>query len=502
MARLPRSLEPRAPQRFVEGPDGPFGYRTCRSNMAGCMKAFAATPLLQRLAAPLVLLALLLVGGAAHAAELPRRSQLGAQLEPAEATAASTAGLRVLGVLPGLSAQALGLRVGDVITTADGQAVANLPQLLAWLATKPAGSHARLSVRRDDQTLDLSGPLLERPREGASANYRVEYGHVAAVRGRQRTLLSTPLQAVAGQRHPALLFVQGVTLSSIDQPLTDANAYSRIVAAFANSGFVTMRIEKPGVGDSEGGPAATVDFEQELDGYRQALKALRARPDVDPSRVFIFGHSMGGLWAPLLAGEVPIRGIAVAGTVFRTWIEYSLENTRRQSLLRGATAADVHDEITRLAPLLTGFLAQRLTPAQLRERHSGAKDLLDDLFEAGDTLHAGRALPFWHQVNALNLPAAWAKAHGNGAPQVLVLWGEHDFLVNGLDHRLLADHLNGLRADSAQARMLEGTDHAFLQTRSQADSYTHWGQPGKPFNPGVIHALDTWIRPLAGRALR
>jgi len=438
---------------------------------------------LQCLAATLALLTLLLPGGAAHAADLPRRSQLGAQLEPAAATAASAAGLRVQTVLPGLSAQALGMRVGDVITAVDGQAVASTPQLLAWLTTKPAGSRARLTVRRDDKTLELSGSLVERPREAASAHYVVEYGHVAAVRGRQRTLLSTPLPAVAGQRHPALLFVQGVTLSSIDQPLTDANAYSRIVAAL-------------------GGPATTVDFEQELDGYRQALKALRARPEVDPSRIFIFGHSMGGLWAPLLASEVPVRGIAVAGTGFRTWIEYALENTRRQSLLSGATAAAVHDDLTRLAPLLTGFLAEWLTPAQLRERHPGAKDLLDDLFEAGGTLHAGRALPFWHQVNALNLPAAWAKAHANGAPQVLALWGEHDFLVNGLDHRLLAEHLNGLRADSAQALMLENTDHAFLQTRSQADSFKHWGQPGKAFNPSVIHALDTWIRPLAGRGLR
>jgi pimeloyl-ACP methyl ester carboxylesterase len=457
---------------------------------------------LQCLAATLALLTLLLPGGAAHAADLPRRSQLGAQLEPAAATAASAAGLRVQTVLPGLSAQALGMRVGDVITAVDGQAVASTPQLLAWLTTKPAGSQARLTVRRDDKTLELSGSLVERPREAASAHYVVEYGHVAAVRGRQRTLLSTPLPAVAGQRHPALLFVQGVTLSSIDQPLTDANAYSRIVAAFANNGFVTLRVEKPGVGDSEGGPATTVDFEQELDGYRQALKALRARPEVDPSRIFIFGHSMGGLWAPLLASEVPVRGIAVAGTGFRTWIEYALENTRRQSLLSGATAAAVHDDLTRLAPLLTGFLAEWLTPAQLRERHPGAKDLLDDLFEAGGTLHAGRALPFWHQVNALNLPAAWAKAHANGTQQVLALWGEHDFLVNGLDHRLLAEHLNGLRADSAQALMLENTDHAFLQTRSQADSFKHWGQPGKAFNPSVIHALDTWIRPLAGRGLR
>jgi uncharacterized protein len=449
-------------------------------------------------------LAALLVAAAAgsHAAELPRRAQLGAALQAAEATATAPAGVRVQSVLPGLSAQALGLRAGDLITAADGQPVSALPPLLAWLAGKPAGSPARLRVQREAQTLELSGTLVERPREAPTERYRVEYGDVAAVRGRQRTLASTPLPAVPGRRYPALLFIQGVTLSSIDQPLTDGNAYSQIVGAFARSGFVTLRADKPGVGDSEGGPGSTVDFEQELDGYRQALKALRARPDVDPARIFIFGHSMGGLWAPVLAGETPIKGIVVAGTLFRTWIEYSLENARRQSLLGGSSAAEVHDELSRSAPLLTGFLAERLSPAELRARHPAAKALLDEMFEAGDTQYAGRALAFWHQVNALNLPAAWAKAHGNGAPQVLALWGDNDFLVDGLDHRLIAEYLNGLRGGSAQALMLKDTDHAFLKTSSLADSLKHWGQPGKSFNPAVIDTLDAWVRPLAGQGLR
>jgi hypothetical protein len=40
---------------------------------------------------------------------------------------------------------------------------------------------------------------------------------------------------------------------------------------FAKSDYVTVQVEKPGIGDSEGGPFADLDFATELDAYRQAL---------------------------------------------------------------------------------------------------------------------------------------------------------------------------------------------------------------------------------------
>ena len=36
-----------------------------------------------------------------------------------------------------------------------------------------------------------------------------------------------------------------------------------------------MMVDKPGCGDSEGGPWPEIDFYTELDGYRQGLKALK-----------------------------------------------------------------------------------------------------------------------------------------------------------------------------------------------------------------------------------
>ena len=90
---------------------------------------------------------------------------------------------------------------------------------------------------------------------------------------------------------------------------------------------------KPGCGDSEGGPASEVNFDTELDGYRQGLKVLQGPDNVNASNVYIFGHSMGGVMAPLLGPDVPVRGIIAYGGIARSWAEYVPENFRRQAEL-------------------------------------------------------------------------------------------------------------------------------------------------------------------------
>ena len=179
--------------------------------------------------------------------------------------------------------------------------------------------------------------LAEWPREEGTDRYRVEYGDVASRAGRLRTIAFVPKTPAAKGRYPALLILQGLGMATLDNPRpgepvekpVGTAVYRTIAAGAADAGFVALRVDKAGCGDSQG-DAPALDFLGELDGYRAALKALKARPDVDPDRVFLFGHSMGGIFAPILAGETPVRGVAAYGSVFKTWFEYMLENRRRQ----------------------------------------------------------------------------------------------------------------------------------------------------------------------------
>ncbi|MCC5947505.1 MAG: alpha/beta fold hydrolase [Nitriliruptoraceae bacterium] len=98
-----------------------------------------------------------------------------------------------------------------------------------------------------------------------------------------------------------------------------------IAAALARAGIATWRYDKRGVGDSEGSYVETT-FTDARDDAAAALAALRSRPDIDPRRVVVIGHSEGALHAaalgtahPDLAGVVLLSGPAVTGAQVLAW---------------------------------------------------------------------------------------------------------------------------------------------------------------------------------------
>lgn len=93
--------------------------------------------------------------------------------------------------------------------------------------------------------------------------------------------------------------------------------YEAYVEAFAQHGYIVFRSDYRGHGDSEGearggygSPAYTVDV---LNG----LAAVKTHPDVDPERIGMWGHSMGGhitLRAMVVSDEIK-AGVIWAGVV-------------------------------------------------------------------------------------------------------------------------------------------------------------------------------------------
>ena len=150
------------------------------------------------------------------------------------------------------------------------------------------------------------------PRE-TLPGHTFEYGAVTTPDGsRLRTILSAP--ATAG-RHPAVMLLQGGGCGSVDIPVAPDVGQTGLLRTIAAHGLVTMRVEKPGVGDSRGPACETIGYTQELDGYRAALAALKKHPALDSDEIFLLGISLGGVFAPVVANESPVRGIVVYGTL-------------------------------------------------------------------------------------------------------------------------------------------------------------------------------------------
>ena len=250
-----------------------------------------------------------LASGQTQDGGLPRRPALGVAIGP------NDRGVAVTSVAPGSAAAADGLRAGDVITDVDGAVVHTPADVVAALVRHRAGEIARFTIVRDNRSESHAVTLGPFPRE-SQPGVTLEYGAVTLRDGsRLRTIVSVPAEGAT--RQPAVMLIQGGACNSIEVPPGAAEnaGPGGLMRTLAVRGYVTLRVEKSGVGDSTGPPCDAIGYQQELEGYRLALAALKRHSRVDAGRVVLFGLSLGGVFAPILARADPVRGIVVYGTL-------------------------------------------------------------------------------------------------------------------------------------------------------------------------------------------
>lgn len=108
--------------------------------------------------------------------------------------------------------------------------------------------------------------------------------------------------------------------------------------------MLRFEFELRGLGDSEGDDYREMGF-AEVEDNCAAFDALRNRPDVDPARVFVYGHSTEAMEAAVLATRRPVAGLVSSGTIGRTFYERMVETLCLQSTLGGATPAETDQAI-------------------------------------------------------------------------------------------------------------------------------------------------------------
>ncbi|HYW31371.1 MAG TPA: alpha/beta fold hydrolase [Gemmatimonas sp.] len=428
---------------------------------------------------------------------LPRRSLFGAQLVPVPDTVrtrlnlAAGEGLALLSVTPGSTAAAAGLRVLDVLLAVDDTRVTSPQAGVTALRSIPVGRPVRFRFARAGRVDSVSTTMRERPRQQGE-NFRTHYDHVTVDGKRFRVMVTQPMRAgqpVAGA-HPTLFVIGGIGPYSLDGPF-ESISYGDMLGAAVERGWATVRVDKAGQGDSEGGPTPEADFESELAMYRATMRALPRYSFVDTGRVFLFGHSMGGVFGPLLtversAGTPSLKGIAVYGTIAKSWPEYWVEAVRRQATL-GALPLVTVDRIVREQAWLSHYLVMEgIEPADIRARHPELATALAAHVPDGRTI-SGLAFPFWRQLARRQLADAWSAYDG----AVLSMHGESDFVGARGDHELIADIVNQAKPGRATFRSIPNSDHTFQQHATMPASLRAQGPAA--INPAARLALFEWL---------
>ncbi len=451
--------------------------------------------------------------------DLRRRAMFGAQLADVTTEVRDrlklgvNEGIVLAQVFPGTSAAGADFNAGDVILAVDGTRLTGIPMFLERMATVRAGDLLTLAVIRDGMKREERVTFLEMPREPGEG-YDVVYGFVTSHGARLRTIVTRP--RLAG-RHPAVMLLQGGhTCFAIDTPVGQPTSFTWIASYLTRQGYVTVRLERLGCGDSEGGPLRDVGFDTELDGYKQALRALKQFDFVDDANVFLFGHSMGGNMAPLIAAAEPVRGIAVYGTGAGTWFEAVFGQRRRLASLDGTNPTEVDREILDQARFWYALLVERKTPREILERNPELRKLG---WVANEKYVGDRHYAFHHQIADKNLIEAWTQVAatrlsaavpppgtpaGHAKPRVLTMWGTSDWLVDRAGNAWIAEVINRTTPGNGTFIALDSIDHFFFRAASPEESYKIWkpaaGAPAREFNPVILEALRAWLDENAGRA--
>lgn len=162
-----------------------------------------------------------------------------------------------------VTAQA-GLRRGDLILRVNGALLASpLAYDRAFVALR-GGDTARLEILRDGQTFERTVTLPPMPLE-TFPGIDVTYDSVLPENGlRFRTIITRPKNATG--RLPGLFLAGWLSCDSVEVPVGPKGGIEKLLdVLITQSGFVVMRMDKPGVGDSEG-HCSQADFQAELAG--------------------------------------------------------------------------------------------------------------------------------------------------------------------------------------------------------------------------------------------
>ena len=108
-------------------------------------------------------------------------------------------------------------------------------------------------------------------------------------------LIDTPLDYKAAERRPAFIVLHGFGGNK------DGSGQAVVAKQFAQWGYVTLRIDFRGCGESEGEHGRIICLDQVADA-RNALSYLATRSEIDPQRIALVGSSFGAAVAVFTGG--------------------------------------------------------------------------------------------------------------------------------------------------------------------------------------------------------
>jgi uncharacterized protein len=269
---------------------------------------------------------------------------------------------------------------------------------------------------------------------------------------------------------PAVVLVAGSGPSDRDETVGPNKPFKDLAAGLASRGIAVLRYDKrtkvhaaklPGI-------AVFTVTQEVVDDVLEALKMLRANPKIDRARVFVLGHSLGGMLIPRIGAMDPaLAGLIVMAGPARSIDEAMLEQTKYISMADGAISPEEQARIDEVTALVARVKA--LTPVDAKS----AAPI------------SGAPAAYWLDLRGYDAPAA-AKALKQ---PLLVLQGDRDYQVTPAEFAKWKTALAG--HDAATFRSYPALNHLFIAGTGKS-------LPAEYQTPGhvaeaVVSDIAAWI---------
>lgn len=400
-------------------------------------------------------------------------------------------GVQIDSIIPNSSMAALKLQKGDVIQSVNGKPTPTLDAFSPQVATIRSGDAITVGFVRDGKARKATGKAVMKPLE-TMPNADVIYDWVKFRDGYLRTMTYRP----KGKTNlPAILLIPGYGCGSIENYSKSYNG--KMISAWLQSGFAVVTIEKSGLGDSFNcEPCADADLVTDIESFDEGYKYMEKLSFVNPKKLFLWGHSMGGTIAPEVAKRHQPAGIMVFGCVFRPWNEFLLEMHRVQKpLLDNLTYQQTEDFMRGIQKIYHEFFVNKKSPEELAAIPEYNPLVVSELgYKKGSNDMWGRHWKFWQQIDSLNLAKSWQAVN---CP-VLILHGATDYEQCSLVEPMMIEKtVNEARPGSAIWITIPELDHFMMKSKDWPEAVKNFrdGQYAKGnFNPAIAEETVKWLK--------
>ena len=278
--------------------------------------------------------------------------------------------------------------------------------------------------------------------------------------------------AMGRLRHPTIVLVAGSGHVDRDESVAGIPIFSQLAGALAERGFLVLRYDKRGIGQS-GGRTETATLQDYADDLVWIVKWLAKRDDVDNRRITVVGHSEGGAVAMIAAArEKKIGSVVLAAAPGTSGAELILEQQQHQLSLAGVDGAEKQDKVA---------LQQKIQQAVITGK--GWEEIPADVRQQADIPSFRSLLMFDPTVQMTKFKQP-----------VLVIQGDLDVQVP--PHH--ADKLGELarqrkKAGAVEVVHLPGVNHLFVKAKT-GEVHEYPDLPDKSIVPDLPTRIAEWLK--------